>query len=635
MKQRLILNAGAGAVLALTGSAVLAQALPTLLVAAAQKAVVSNPEVQARWREFNGAGADREAGTAGYKPQVDMTLGVGLERKDASSAGSETDYTRAGGELRLTQMLFDGMYTRSELKRLGYAKLVRYYELIETSENISLEALRAYADVARHTELVEEARSNYLEHKSTALQIWQKASAGVGRRVDLEQANGRIALAESNLLTEQSNLHDVSARYLRIMGEKPLLKIARLPDGLKLQGLPTSAIDALQRGLPSSPTINAAYENVRASRAQVESRQSAYWPRVDFRIRESWGRSTDSVAGRQRDQVAEVLLNYNLYRGGYDQAREKRAVEYQFQARDLQEKACRDVRQTLSIAYQDMVKLKEQLGYLDTHRLSTEKALQAYRQQFEIGQRSLLDLLDTQNELFEANRAHINARYDQIIAQARTLSGMGKLTAALGIGRPGQPSLQDAGQDRHPQLPLEELCPLEAPETVQLEKKIAESRSQPVSQPAQISRTAPTRVTFLADALFDFDKAVLKPAGQSQLNNMIGQIKGLDIEIIIVIGHTDSIGTDAYNQKLSERRANAVKTYLVNQGISAGKVSAEGRGKSTPLVSNSTAEGRAKNRRIEMRIIPAGYQATQPKDSDPVKTPVTSDAGKSRQPGGR
>ena len=330
----------------------------------------------------------------------------------------------------------------------------------------------------------------------------------------------------------------------------------------------------MQTGLPNSPTINAAYENVRSTQSNIESRKSAYWPRVDFRIRDSWGRNVDGVEGSRRDQVAEVVLNYNLYRGGYDQAREKQAVEYRYQARDLQEKACRDVRQTLAIAYQDMVKLNEQLGYLDTHRLMTDKAMQAFRQQFEIGQRSLLDLLDTQNELFEANRAHINARYDQIIAQARTLASMGKLSASLGVGRPDQPSLQDAGQDRDPLLPIEELCPFDAPAVIQVDKSAVPLRAAP--KQAQLSRTEPTVVTFQADILFDFDKSALKPEGKVYLDGLISRIKGVDVEIVIAIGHSDSIGSEAYNQLLSERRAVSVKELPRQPGHT--RCQGEGRG---------------------------------------------------------
>lgn len=621
MKKSTKMSAIAGAILVMSGGVTWAQAqtlLPAPLVTAAQKAVVTNPEVQARWREYTGAVADGDAATAGYKPQVDLTLGVGREWKDypgATPAGSQTEYTRTGGSVTLTQMLFDGMFTRNEVKRLGYAKLVRYYELLEASENISLEAVKAYADVARRSELVEEARANFLEHKLTYVKLEDRVRAGRDTRVDLSQAYGRLALAESNLLTEVSNLHDVSARYLRIMGEKPPTKIAALSEGLKLQGIPASATEAMRIGLPNSPTINAAYENVRSSQSNIESRKAAYWPRVDFRIRDSWGRNVDGVDGSRRDQVAEVVLNYNLYRGGYDKARERQAVEYRFQARDLQEKACRDVRQTLAIAFQDVVKINEQLGYLQTHQLSTEKVMQGYREQFYANKdRTLLDLLDTQNELFEANRAYINARYDEVIAQARTLASMGKLTAALGVARPDQPGLKEAGQDREPLLPPEELCPFDAPELAVVDKSVD------APKPVAIKLEQPLKVTFPASALFDFDKSVLKPEGKRGLDNLLAKVKGADIEIYIVVGHTDSIGTDEYNRKLSLRRADSVKNYLVSQGVPQIKIRAEGRGESEPVASNKTAGGRSQNRRVEVTVVPTGYKGPLPASTAPKAT---------------
>lgn len=621
MKKSTKMSAIAGAILVMTGGVSWAQAqtlLPAPLVAAAQKAVVTNPEVQARWREYTGSVADGDAATAGYKPQVDLTLGVGREWKDypgATPTGSQTEYTRTGGSITLTQMLFDGMFTRNEVKRLGYAKLVRYYELLEVSENISLEAVKAYADVARRSELVEEARANFLEHKLTYVKLEDRVRSGIDTRVDLSQAYGRLALAESNLLTETSNLHDVSARYLRIMGEKPSGKISALSEGLKLQGIPASATEAMRIGLPNSPTINAAYENVRSSQSSIESRKAAYWPRVDFRIRDSWGRNVDGVDGSRRDQVAEVVLNYNLYRGGYDKARERQAVEHRFQARDLQEKACRDVRQTLAIAFQDVVKINEQLGYLQTHQLSTEKVMQGYREQFYANKnRTLLDLLDTQNELFEANRAYINARYDQVIAQARTLASMGKLTAALGVARPDQPGLKEAGQDREPLLPPEELCPFDAPELAVVDKSIE------APKPVAFKLEQPLKVTFPASALFDFDKSVLKPEGKRGLDNLLAKVKGADIEVYIVVGHTDSIGTDEYNRKLSLRRADSVKTYLVSQGVPQIKIRADGRGESEPVASNKTADGRSQNRRVEVTVVPTGYKGPLPASAAPKAT---------------
>lgn len=604
------LTAVSAAVLWVGGGAVNAQTLPEPMVAAARKAIVSNPEVQARWHNFTGAQAERDVARAGYKPSVDLTTGAGREwTKDPLPAGGkvEDEYSRQSGQLMLTQMLFDGFYTKNEVARLGYAELVRYYELQEAAENIALEAVRAYSDVARYSELVEEAKRNYVEHKLTSQQIEERSTAGVSRRVDLEQATGRLALAESNLLTEISNLHDVSARYQRIMGELPSATLPPVPEGTKLNGVPASMTEAMQKGLPGSPTINAAYENVRSAKVNIESQKAGYWPRLDFRVRESWGRNIDGVRGNSKDTVAEVLLNYNLYRGGADKAREKQAVEFQFQARDLQEKACRDVRQTLAIAYNDVTKLREQLGYLDQHRLSTEKAREAYRQQFDIGQRTLLDLLDTQNEYFEASRAYINARYNEVQAQARTLASMGKLTAALGVARPDQPTLQDVGQDRS-DLPPEELCPFETPalQVVDKAKAVADApvRNRQAAVPAVAPVPAkPTKMTFSSDALFDFDKATLKPEGQAKLDELVSKLKGVNLDVAIAVGHTDGIGTDEYNQSLSLKRADSVKAYLVSKGIPADQIKTEGKGESQPIADNKTKEGRAKNRRVEVTVM--------------------------------
>jgi len=114
---------------------------------------------------------------------------------------------------------------------------------------------------------------------------------------------------------------------------------------------------------------------------------------------------------------------------------------------------------------------------------------------------------------------------------------------------------------------------------------------------------AATKVTYAADAFFDFDKAVLKPEGKAKLDDLIGKIKGINLEVIIAVGHTDDIGTDAYNQKLSVKRAESVKAYLVSKGIEQNRVYTEGKGEKQPIASNKTAEGRAKNRRVEIEVV--------------------------------
>lgn len=129
----------------------------------------------------------------------------------------------------------------------------------------------------------------------------------------------------------------------------------------------------------------------------------------------------------------------------------------------------------------------------------------------------------------------------------------------------------------------------------------APAAAAPAAAPA--APPAATKVTYAADAFFDFNKSVIKPEGKAKLDDLVGKIKDINLEVIIAVGHTDSVGSDAYNQKLSVRRSEAVKAYLVSKGIEKNRVYTEGKGEKQPVADNKTAEGRAKNRRVEIEVV--------------------------------
>ena len=142
------------------------------------------------------------------------------------------------------------------------------------------------------------------------------------------------------------------------------------------------------------------------------------------------------------------------------------------------------------------------------------------------------------------------------------------------------------------------VAPKAAPAPAAAPAAAAPKAAAPAPAPA-----AATKVTYAADAFFDFDKAALKKEGKAKLDDLVGKVKGINLEVIIAVGHTDSIGTDAYNQKLSVRRAEAVKAYLVSKGIEKNRVYTEGKGEKQPVADNKTKEGRAKNRRVEIEVV--------------------------------
>ena len=136
-------------------------------------------------------------------------------------------------------------------------------------------------------------------------------------------------------------------------------------------------------------------------------------------------------------------------------------------------------------------------------------------------------------------------------------------------------------------------------------RPVATPPPPPPPPPAPAPKPAPVaeKVTLAADVLFDFDKSVLKPEGKSKLDDLATKVKAINLEVVIAIGHTDSIGSDAYNQKLSVRRAESVKAYLVSKGVEPNRIYTEGKGEKQPVASNKTKDGRQKNRRVEIEVI--------------------------------
>jgi adhesin transport system outer membrane protein len=430
--RRFALRATCGAI-ALWAGAAAAQPADTLR-ASVEKAVTTSPEVTARFNAYLAAGDAADAARGGFRPRVDLNATVARDSDRITSRNPESQsLSRNGVGLTITQLLWDGLATRNEVDRLDHDKLARYFELLDATEQTALEAARAHHDVIRFRKLVSLAEDNYVQLRYAFLQIQSRFRAGVGRGVDLEQAGARVALAESNLATETANLHDVTQRYLRLVGELPP---AQLPRPATLAGaLPASAGEAATLAARDSAAVSAAIATLRGARAAAQTRQAAYQPRVEARLRSGAGRNLDGVLDQKRDATAEVVLNWNLYNGGADQARVRQAARNVDQAADLRDKACRDVRQTAGIAFNDTRKLTEQLVYLDRNVVAIEKARDAYRQQFDIGQRSLLDLLNAENELYTARRAYANAEADLGVAQLRTLAATQRLTQQLGIAR--------------------------------------------------------------------------------------------------------------------------------------------------------------------------------------------------------
>lgn len=418
-----------------------------VLLDAVRKAVLKNPDVLTRWDNFLVAVKETDVARGHYFPRVDLSVSRGRESY-GTDATPPTAMTRRGTTLTLSQMLYDGFATRNEVRRLTSMQLARYYDLLDASETAALDALRAYYDVVRNRKLFELTEDNYVTHRKAYEHILQKVQAGVGRRVDLEQASGRVSLSKSNLTLDNANIHDASARYQRAVGELPPPEMTS-PESQATQGeidkliLPNAAAATLAVAIDSHPAILSAVANVRAAKYDMYQRWAGYQPTVNLQVSQTHNINYAGITGLTKDTVAEVVMTWNLFNGGADRARSGQYAKRLEAARDQRDKTCRDIRMNLAIAYNDIAKLKEQLNFMNEHQIAIAKAANAYQKQFEIGQRSLIDVLDSENELYQAQRSYVNAQYDLYIAQARTVAGMGKLVSSLGLSRLETPDLPE------------------------------------------------------------------------------------------------------------------------------------------------------------------------------------------------
>lgn len=412
-----------------------------------ERAITSHPEINARYHDFVSSLEDQNIARAGWRPQVTAQGWVGREwRGNLPQGQSSYDWNRPGWSLELRQLIFDGGATSNRIRQFGFEKLAKYYDLQATSNDLANQAVAAYLDVQRYRAMQGLAKENFAMHETTFGQLRERQESGVGRGVDMEQASGRLSLAQTNLMTESNNLNDVTQRFRRVVGDYPPVQMPEVPDvvgGLPVIGQTQNFEDAIR----VSPAILSKQALVQAAQAGTKAAQAAHAPTLD--VRASTGRDREQPGAASRDiqsSRVQLMLTYPLYRGGADSARIRQTAAQGYAAQDVRDYTCRNVQQELAIAWNNIVRLRQQLPFLRDHELSTSKVRVAYLQQFKIGQRSLLDLLDTENELFDARRAMINAEYDLKKAEYYWLSLSNQVLQTLGLTQPHNGSQPDEHQ---------------------------------------------------------------------------------------------------------------------------------------------------------------------------------------------
>jgi len=415
-----------------------APAWSVTLQEAVDTTIKTNPDVLAASNERNAVSKEILQARAGYLPTIDLAVGTGYESSDNTTTRAGGDHknvhmNRDEASINLRQMLFDGMQTKNEVLRHTARTNSRAFGVFGAAENTGLEAVDAYLNVLRRQRLVELTTTNLEAHERTHDQIKLRSERGVGRKADMDQSQGRVALARANQIAEQSNLRDAETNYLRVIGEAASdLSDPPSPENL----IPKTRDEAVSLALDNHPTLKSANADIDSANAQHDTALAVFYPRVDFELGATANNDLDGLDGHNNDVTAMFRLRYNLLNGGKDKARREETAYLINQAAEIRNNTHRQVEQSVRLSWNALETVKNQMNFFQLHVDSSEKSRDAYQQQFSLGQRTLLDLLDSENEVFVARQALVNAEYDKLFALYRVLNSTGSLLENLQVALP-------------------------------------------------------------------------------------------------------------------------------------------------------------------------------------------------------
>lgn len=388
-----------------------------------------------------------------YGPTVDGEVRHGVQRLNTPgtrATGNDDGLHGWENRLSITQRVFDGFNRRGARHNQAARVDSSSHRIYERSEFIALNVVREYLEAGRLIKVVQFAKENLAFHKRILGDLKEGQSSGSISVADSQQAEERVFAAESRLVELTEDLNGAKIRFFKLVG-KPL-------DGYQP---PRSIVSALPRGLPqalgiarnNNPLIKVAKADLDAARALITQARSEYLPKLDIELLGRNGHDLDGVQGREEEFRAELVMRWNLFRGGIDRANVQEQVRVADGERYGLKRANRDVEEQVRLAWDRQVQQRRRFGLLREQLASTGRLIDSYGEQFKVGDRSLLDLLDTQNTRFNAQISVETARSALEFAEYTLLASIGMLLKTLAIEAPLQSETYARAEHRVPETP--------------------------------------------------------------------------------------------------------------------------------------------------------------------------------------
>ena len=397
--------------------------------------VFTNPEMVQALHNKAAVGQQLVQARAGRRPTIDIFAEAGYEKTEdrftraGPGSDSETLFRRRVS-LTVNQMLFDGFETQGEIDRQRARSMVAYFQAVNTAEQLGLNIVQAYYNVVTQRKLLEIARENVAVHLNIFNQVRKSVRAGRLSQTDVEQVKARLAAAKTSETSVREQLERSESDFKRLTGIFPQ-KLGSPVLPVEYKNIDTKKI--VKTALRDNPSLKAVNKAVDTSEARLKISSASFYPQIDLRLN---ARRADDVSGldaREDSLSALIVMTWDLYSGGADTARHEEFL-YKFEAaKDRYADRVREIEDLTRQSVSRMISARARTDQFTAQASANERLVDAYLDQFQLGRRSLLDVLDVQNEHFVSSRNAVLEKSRQELAAFRILALQGRLLKTLGI----------------------------------------------------------------------------------------------------------------------------------------------------------------------------------------------------------
>ncbi|MGD9808996.1 MAG: TolC family protein [Deferribacterales bacterium] len=638
---------------------------PFLIDDLLNEVVSTHPQILEAFQVLEGLKYELEAAKSGKRPNMGVEMSAGREYTNGVDTDDESRNLNAGtAGVYARQNIYDGKRTDSYVEEVRARKMAAAYEVLNVANEVFIAATEAYLGVLKERELLKLYMDNVYTQAQILAQIKEKTDAGFGRRSDLINSQSRLSLARANVVSQQQNLKQALVRLHKHLGRYVHPDKFEMPN--RMYEFPEDIGTLVNFSLEKYPAIQVAKYNILVKKYTLKRTEALYMPKVDAELRADYMNNTGGDEGDTKSASAMVYFRYDIYDGGSRGNMKKKNYADILKENERAYIERRNLNESVRLAYNIMMSEESKKQFLEEHLDLTGKTLDAFKEEYQLGRRTLVELLDMENEFQSAKEARIESRFSALVAKYRVLyvtgiliyeyktdlikkTGVTDSTFTIDMLKKS-PELEDNRdsdivKDEYDQCDNslfyddnnitgcvdytdvqlgyktpDVIEPYIKPMQSSLELDTlgdAESLGEPDSlgEPEQsapaaeeksdevmLIKDAPVQTFNFSNILFQLNSAKLTKSSYGVVNQIAEELKKVDNYRLEIIGHTDTSGRAAFNKKLSGERAKSVYNRLVALGVPAENIATYGKGETEPLHSNATREGRKLNRRIEFKL---------------------------------